>query len=449
MSDRMHPSDAVWYLGENPRNPMVVSSILWFDRPFDVDRWRDEVLTTHLDRHPRFRQRVVPSLNPWLMPRWRDVSDFNLDDHIEVIDLPAPGDHATLERLCSEQRSRPMDRRRPLWSIHVFRGYRGNGSAMHVRIHHSLGDGVGLMMMLLALSDEARSGDFVVADPPRTPVAAELLDLAEQSVVEATRMAFHPTHLARRTWQALDVARWSAKLLAPPMPAASSALIGPPNGSKVMAWDPDGLPLEEIKAVGRAQDATVNDVLLAVLTGGLRRYLLERDQLVDEVVVMIPINLRAPDQPLTAHIGNQIGLLPVRLPTSVAELPARLPRIQDQVRALRQSPAPDVSRMIMTSTALLTPPGERAIHRLHQLRSAGVVTNVPGPGIPLHLAGARIEGVVGWGGLTGHLNLSASFISMAGRVFIGIVTDEAVVDDPDILLGHVRDEWAAAVGALT
>jgi diacylglycerol O-acyltransferase / wax synthase len=64
MSDRMHPSDAVWYLGENPRNPMVVSSILWFDRPFDVDRWRDEVLTTHLDRHPRFRQRVVPSLNP-------------------------------------------------------------------------------------------------------------------------------------------------------------------------------------------------------------------------------------------------------------------------------------------------------------------------------------------------------------------------------------------------
>jgi diacylglycerol O-acyltransferase / wax synthase len=213
-----------------------------------------------------------------------------------------------------------------------------------------------------------------------------------------------------------------------------------------MTWEPDGLPLEDIKAVGRAQDATVNDVLLAVLTGGLRRYLIERDALVDEVLVMIPVNLRDIDEPLTSHIGNRIGLLPVLLPTHIDDLPSRLPRIQEQVRQLRDSPAPELSRMIMTTTALLTPPGERAIHRVHQLRSSGVVTNVPGPPFALHLAGAEIQGIVGWGGLTGHLNLSASFISLAGRVFIGFVTDEAIVPDPQHLLQHVRDEWTSAVG---
>jgi diacylglycerol O-acyltransferase / wax synthase len=84
---------------------------------------------------------------------------------------------------------------------------------------------------------------------------------------------------------------------------------------------------------------------------------------------------------------------------------------------------------------------ERAIHRLNQWYSTGVITNVPGPRSPLHLAGARLVGTVGWGGMTGHLNLGAAFISLDGRVFSGLVTDEAITPDPDRLLAMIGDEW--------
>src|SRR5690606_29113343 len=121
---------------------------------------------------------------------------------------------------------------------------------------------------------------------------------------------------------------------------------------------------------------------------------------------------------------------------------ARLGAIQAAVQELRGSPAPALSRVLLTATSLLTPPGERAIHRLNQLRSTGVVTNVPRPRQPIHLAGAGAEGGVGWGGRAGHLSLRVAFVSLAGRVRPGIVTDRGITPDPQRSLDHLRDEWA-------
>lgn len=439
MATRMSPADAVWYRGENPANPMMVSSVLWFDRLLDVPGLQKIVTERVLDRHPVFRQRLVPSVNPALMPRWVDDPHFDLERHVEVIDMPPPGDHETLERMCSEQRSQPLDRHRPLWMAHVFQGYRGTGSALHIRIHHSIGDGLALMRLLLGLADESDEGTVVV-DPPTMHLGTELWHLAGQSVVEASHLARHPTGIVHRTRQGLELAGWTLRLLTPAM-ADRSILIGRPTGEKVMTWDPDGLPLDAVKAAGRSADATVNDVLLTVLTGALHRHLAEKDALVDDVLVMVPVNLRPADETLPRHLGNRIGLLPVMLPTGRPTATERLHAIQAIIRGLRGSPAPVVSRAILTSTALLTPPGERALHRFNQLRSTGVVTNVPGPRTPIHLAGARVEGVIGWGGMTAHLNLSAAFVSLAGRVFTGIVTDRGITPDPGRILEHLRDEW--------
>ena len=441
MSDRLSPADAVWYRGENRRNPMMVSAVLWFDRPLDVAAMRRRVIERMLDRHPVFRQRIVPSRNPLLMPRWVPDRDFDVDHHVEVVDLPAPGDHATLQQWCSLQRSRPLDRHRSPWAVTVFQGYRGSGSAMHVRVHHSIGDGLALMRLLLSLADESDEGTVPVVDPPAMHLGTELWHLAEHSVNGAVHVTRSPAHGMRLVREGADLAWWAVRLLTPVM-APPSVLMGAPNGHKEMVWDPDGLPLDEVKAAGRAAGATVNDVLLTVLTGALHRYLQERDALVDEVLVMVPVNLRPTDEPLPRHLGNQIGLLPIALPTGLPTPDERLRRIQEAVLALRHSPAPMVSRTLLTATSLLTPPGERAIHRLNQIRSTGVVTNVPGPREPIHLAGARIDGVIGWGGMTGHLNLSAAFVSLSGRVFTGVVTDRGITPDPDRILHHLREEWA-------
>jgi diacylglycerol O-acyltransferase len=159
--------------------------------------------------------------------------------------------------------------------------------------------------------------------------------------------------------------------------------------------------------------------------------------------VVVPVNLRPPDEPLPRHLGNRIGLLPVLLPTGAADPSERLRRLQERILALKHSPAPPLSRLLLTTTVLLTPPGERAYHRFNQLRGSGVVTNVPGPTRPLHLAGARLDGIIGWGGMTGHLNLSVAFISLAGRVYAGLVSDEGITPDPDALLAGIGREWAA------
>lgn len=441
MGRRMSPTDAVWYLGESPANPMMISSIVWFDRTPDIDRLRT-VLTQRLtSQHPVFRERIAPSRFPLLMPSWEEHAEFDLDEHVQVSQLPAPGDQATLERICGEQRSQPLDRSRPLWKVDVLTGYRGSGCAMHVRIHHSVGDGLALMALLLALTDELEPGTIPVADDPEhEALGRALLHRTENAVTAASRAALHPAELLNMVLGAAVNIAWGFKLLTPAM-AERTGLIGRPNGTKLMAWDPDGLPLDAVKATGRQMDATVNDVLLALLSGALHRYLVERDDLVADVLVMVPINLRSPDEPLPRHLGNRIGLLPVLLPVGLDTAEARLRTVHERLLALKDSPAPAVSRILLAGTSLLTPPVERAIHRLNQIRSTGVVTNVPGPEMPLHLAGARIEGVIGWGGMTGHLNLGGAFISLRGRVFSGIVTDQAITPDPGLILRYLHDEW--------
>jgi diacylglycerol O-acyltransferase / wax synthase len=443
MTTMMSPADAVWYLGENAANPMMISSILWFDRVPDLDRFRAAIEERMLERHPVFRQRIVPSRIPGVLPRWEDVEDFDLDDHLQVWALPEPGDHATLELACSEERSTPLDRDRPLWSMSVYEGYRGSQCAIHSRIHHSIGDGLALMQLLLTLADEFEHLELPLAD--QTPFGREIYHLGRRAVSTATQLALHPTGMAGTLRETADAVSWGARLLAPTF-AERTRLMGHPEGNKRMAWDPDGLPLAPLKAASRARGATVNDLVLTVMSGALHRYLAEYDELVDDVLVMLPINLRRPGDALPRRLGNRIGLLPVLLPVRSDDAEHRLSVVRDRMGKLKSSPAAAVSRALLLGTSLATPAVERGIHRLNQLRSTGVVTNVPGPAQPVHVGGARVLGTVGWGGMTGHLNLSAAFVSLDGRVFPGFVTDEAITPDPDRLLEHVRDEWATVVG---
>jgi diacylglycerol O-acyltransferase / wax synthase len=151
--------------------------------------------------------------------------------------------------------------------------------------------------------------------------------------------------------------------------------------------------------------------------------------------------------PLPRTVGNRIGLLPVLLPVGHHDHEQRVQLIRERTSLLKGSPAPAVSHALTVGTTLLTPGIERAIHRANQRFGTGVVTNVIGPDVQLHVGGQRIAGVIGWGGVTGALNLSAGFISLGGRVFGGLVTDEAITPDPDRLLAHVEDEWRSVLPA--
>jgi diacylglycerol O-acyltransferase / wax synthase len=130
-------------------------------------RLRSVIEDRLVERHPVFAQRVVPSRVPGVLPHWEDVPDFDLDDHLRWVTLPSPGTHAALEQACSDERSTPLDRDRPLWGLTVYEGYRGTGSAIHARLHHSIGDGLALMQVLLTLADEHGPATSRSPTPPR------------------------------------------------------------------------------------------------------------------------------------------------------------------------------------------------------------------------------------------------------------------------------------------
>lgn len=436
MPRRLSPADAVWFLGETPLNPMVVSSVLWFDRPID----RDELVALFheraVERHPVFRQRLVPPAFAGLPPTWEDDPQFDIADHITVDELPAPGDHEMVQEICSRERTRGLDRDRPLWHWHQLNGYREGGSVAHVRFHHSIGDGWALVQLLLTLADTEEGARVrVVDDDPHPHLRA-----ATGALRQAGRAARDPGSWSTILRQAWDRLRWTFRLLLPQLPERQ-ALIGTPSGTKRMVWDHVGIPLAEIRQVGRRHGATVNDVLMAAVAEALHEHLVASLTPAETVQVMAPVAIRDTGEPLRRHLGNRIGLLPVLLPTGPMGTLQRLEAIRDETLRLKRSAAPIVSWGLLASTALMTPPLERAFHRFHQIRGTGVVTNVPGPTRPLSLCGAQVQGMLGWGGMTGHLNLSWALCSVDGRVFSGATTDEAITPDPQALLDRYLAAW--------
>jgi diacylglycerol O-acyltransferase / wax synthase len=441
----MSPADAAWHQGETHRNRMTISSVVWLDGPVDIQQLCRRIEERVLDRHPAFRERVVASRIPGRLPRWEEATDFDLDAHLRVVDLPAPGNHALLEARCSLERSSPFDRDRPLWTMTIYRGYRGDGTAIHTRIHHCLGDGIALMQLFATLCDEHPDDPSSNGRAPSLP--SRLLGLGHQAATRASEHARHPTALITTGRQAVATANWTARLFLPTV-VERNLFHGTPQGTKLMVWDPDGYPLKQVKAAGRRAGATVNEVLLTIMSGALHRYLVERDALVDEVLMMMPVSLRDPSEPLPRYLNNRIGLLPLRLPVRSSDPRERLAGVRAQSEELKGSPAAVVAHGLLAGTALATAPIERGLHRFNQWRSTGVLTNVPGPADPLHLTGARVLGSIGWGGLTAELNLSGAFISFGGRIFTGFVTDAAITGDPERLLAHVQAEWPVVLASL-
>ncbi len=447
MGRRMSPGDAVWFLGENRVNPMTISSIMWFDRPIDVELLRARFQERLLDRHPIMRERIVPSRVPGVMPRWVEDRSFDLGRHISEDVLPAPGDQATLQHWCSEERTIPLDRSRPLWHVSVLQGYRGGGSAIHTRIHHSIGDGLAMMSLLLTIADEYDPTVATLQGRSVAEVVTGAIGTGTDLLAKGAHLARHPSEAVELAREGVEMAEWAGRLLAPQL-VERTVLQGHPDGSKRMAWDPDGFPLAEVKRTARGNDATINDLLMTVMSGALHRYLHERDALVEDIAMMIPVNLRRPGTPLPRNLGNRIGLLPLRLPVRSADPRERLTILQQRMHELKHSPAPLVSRLLIVTTTMFTPVVERGIHRLNQLRSTGVLTNVPGPPLPLHIGGAELLGTIGWGGMTAHLNLSAAFVSVNGSIFSGLVTDAAITPDPELILGHLHEEYATVLERL-
>ena len=458
MSSRLTSADAAWLHMDRPTNLMVINSVLLFDEPVDWERVKEITQRRLVDRYPKFRQRVVNSRLPLRPPKWEDDPDFSLEHHMHHLALPAPGDTTALQELVSDLMTMPLDRNRPLWHDYMVDGY-GNGCALIVRMHHCIADGIALARVMLSLTDSEPDAGIGALDEEtdgaRGPLASLLglggaaLRLGSGAVSQGAHIATSPSHAARLAGAISRDGATLARLLLTPADSAS-AIKGDPGVSRRVAWSRP-LSLSRIKHIAHSHDATVNDVLLAAVSGALRHYLQDRHSPTPEIQAMVPFNLRPLDKPVPRQLGNKFGLVMLPLPVGISGGHRRLQEVHRRMHEIKTGRDGPVSYGILSAMGLTPEPVERRIVDLFSAKGTAVMTNVPGPKEPVYLAGTPVRAVQVWAPTSGHIGMSVSIFSYRGEVTVGLMVDAKLIPNPDEIVRQLEDELHSLgqVGATT
>lgn len=437
-------ADAAWLHMDRPTNLMVIHCVLLFDEQLDWERLAEVVRRRLVEPYPRFRRRVVERRLALHGPHWADDPDFDLTRHMHRRGLRAPGDEAALKELVGDLASIPLDRDKPLWDMYLIDGP-APGCAVIVRMHHCIADGIALARVMLSLTDPTPGGEQREQESPRQPsrwgavsAAARLTLTVAHEGLEAVVNPRHTLELADRL--AAD-AQALAKLLFTPgdTPSVLKRDLGAARG---VAWSRP-LDLGEIKSIAHAQDATVNDILLAAVSGALRGYLMARGEDPHEIRTMVPFNLRPLDQPVPRELGNRFGLVFLTLPVDRSSRRERLRELKRRMDDIKHSPEGPVSYAVL-ETVGLTPPGiESRIVDVFTAKATAVMTNVPGPRETVYLAGTPMRAVLVWAPTAGSVGMSVSIFSYHGEVTVGLLVHAHVVPDPQSILDRLQRELAA------
>ncbi len=443
--------DAAWLRMEHPTNLMTITAVMTFADRLDFPQLKS-LIEDRLLPYERFRQRVVQPALPGAGPRWVDDESFNLRSHLQRVALPAPGGKSELQDMVSSLMSTPLDYTKPLWQIQCIENYDG-GSALVTRIHHCVADGIALVRVLLGMTDDSPAG-FTRAPRSRrrrTALAGgfwlpEVVDGAMRSVRRATgtmadgvgRALLDPERTIAMAREGVLAAGVVARLtaMAPDVP---TVLRGELGTAKRAVWS-SILPLADVKAYGKRVGATINDVLLAGVTGALRRYLLQRGSAVEglDLRAVIPVNLRPDDE--VADLGNRFGLVFLSLPVGVADPLGRLETLKLRMDTIKRSSEAVVTYAILNAIGMTSAQIESLAVRFFGSKATAVMTNVPGPRETIYLTGKPMRSMMFWVPQSARLGLGVSILSYAGQVRLGIATDAGLVPDPERIIRGFHDE---------
>jgi WS/DGAT/MGAT family acyltransferase len=396
----------------------------------DIERIRR---TIHARLHlvPRFRQKLayVPYER---LPVWVDDDRFRLAYHVRHTALPHPGDERALKRLVGRIMSQPLDRKRPLWEMWVVEGLDGDRFALVSKTHHCMIDGIsGADLMSVILSPDATPQDETPQDwrPRRLPSRARLV------FDETLRRAQQPLDAFRGAYDALrdpgtafrevaevveGVVETFAPALSPVSPTPLNVEVGPHR-----RFDWTAMKVADLKAVKDILGGTLNDVVLATVSGALRTFLSQRglDPSELDIRAMIPVSVRTHDQ--RGHLGNKVTQLTAPLPVRLANPVDRLRAVHATTAGLKESKQA-LGGEVLTAISEWTVPNllVQAVRLASRRRPYNlIVTNVPGPQIPLYLQGALMRASYPLAPLFENLALTVALFSYNGGLFWGINGD--------------------------
>lgn len=443
--DRLTAQDTAFLHVESPIAPMHVGSLAIFEgAPFfdGGGRFRlDDVranIAARLHLAPKFRQRLMTVPLAQGRPIWVDDEAFDLEHHVKQTALPHPGDDSQLLTLFARVQAQLLDRRRPLWEAWFVEGLEGGRVALILKTHHAMVDGIAGVDLATVLLDVERQPAPVGALPWQPTSPPNAVRLLAQSVVErvtqpaevarTVRAALRgPRNVARR---AIGTVRAVEELrVVPRLPF--NVPIGPQRRFEVVR-----AALADVKEVRRTFGTTVNDVVLAAVAGGLRHYLLERGEHLDDlgVRVMVPVSMRHDDE----HdvLGNRVSAVIARLPVDVADPAERLRRVRDEMAHLKASDEVLGAESLLALTGWFPPSifalAARALVPRQRLVNF-VVTNVPGPQVPLFFFGAELLDAFPYVGIIDNLALNVAILSYNGQLGFGLTADHDAVPDLGVL----------------
>ncbi len=405
--DLLGGEDAAWLHMDEPTNPMVVTGVLELAERLPDDRAR--ALLERMAAVPHFRARVVEPALRIGRPAWQEAADFDVSQHVERVELTS-GSDAELHAFIGRAVSGTLDRHHPLWHVYLV-DRPGSGTTILSRVHHCVGDGFALLGVLLSLCDE-------VATAPSTPTTPHATSEAMRGSARALKRM----------------------VMLPPDP--KTLLKGTLGMAKRVAWS-DPFSLEDVKKAAHIVKATVNDVLVAMAAGALGRYLARRGESTSglEIHAMVPVNLRAPGEPLT--LGNRFGLVLLGMPMGMGDPLARVAAVNDRMKRIKGTPEAVVGHILLRVMGWVPRPIEELGVGFFAKKTSLVLTNVPGPRSKLRLAGIPVSRIMFWVPQSGRMGLGMSIFSYAGEVTMGVLTDASLVPDPESIITELHAELAA------
>jgi diacylglycerol O-acyltransferase len=452
--DRLSSHDASFLYLEHPPVHMHVAGVSVFEpRPdgpltfHDVER----VVEARIHLGPRLRKRVLPVPGNLARPLWVDDERFDLDFHLRRAAVPGPGGRFQLQRAVGRVLSRPLDRSKPLWELYVFEGLEDDRTAVLLKLHHALADGISGMLIASALFDlepDAELGEPKPweAEPP--PSSEKLVQDAVADVVmhpiEAIASAVRaPARVAAEAGEMLSGVRHVLGMGRPPA-GPFDVPVGPSRRFALV-----DAPFEQIRKVKRALGGTVNDVVLAAVAGGLHELLDSRGEPVRgrTLRVLVPVSVRSKAE--QGEIGNRVAPAFVDVPVGTMSPRTRVRKIAKATRALKGSTMA-VSADSIIGLGAYAPPALHAMAARVVARGRWfnlVVSNIPAPQVPLYLAGARLVASYPSMPLGENTALSIACTSLGGTMAFGLTADWDGVPDLGLLAAGIEGSLDALIKA--
>jgi diacylglycerol O-acyltransferase len=408
---------------DQEKNPMMITVILKLKGQIDDDQYK-QIFEGVARKFRRFRQRLIYSHRFLNRPYWVDVTDLKISDQLERVKLQLPANDQALMELVSRKMSTPIDSAHPLWQVTLVDNY-AEGNVIIIRIHHCIADGISLMQVLMQMTKNSPDEAIQIS----------------QAIPDAK---FNEARLKRNrdilygNYSFLELLVGTARIFFR-YPDPPTILKGPLGQLKKAVWS-EPFDLQKIKKIARTKQATSNDILMAIASRAIKRYLdLHGDYPKRNIRAFTMVNLRR--HFLDEDLGNKFGLVFLTLPLDCDRSLECLEQIKNGMDRLKNSAEMAASYRILNILGMMPAWIERLATKFLDTKGTVVATNVSGPHHQIYLAGAPIQSIIAWVPQSGRIGVGWSFVSYKDQVFVGVNADAHLIPDPEKFLEFFNEEY--------